>query len=131
MAAVTICSDFGAQENKVCHCFHCCPIYLPWSDWTRCHDLCFLNVVLSQLFHSPLSPSSRGSLVPLHFLPLEWGDLHICGFWYFFWKSWFQLELYPVQHFAWYIPHIIKSKDWYGKNWHTDMLITIEFLIQN
>ena len=21
--AVTICSDFGAQENKVCHCFHC------------------------------------------------------------------------------------------------------------
>jgi len=23
-------------------------------------------------FHSPLSPSSRGSLVPLHFLPLEW-----------------------------------------------------------
>ena len=22
MVAVTICSDFGAQENKVCHCFH-------------------------------------------------------------------------------------------------------------
>ena len=22
MAAVTICNDFGAQENKVCHCFH-------------------------------------------------------------------------------------------------------------
>ena len=32
MAAVTICSDFGAQKNKVCHCFHCFPIYLPWSD---------------------------------------------------------------------------------------------------
>ena len=29
MAAVTICSDFGAQGNKVCHCFHCFPIYLP------------------------------------------------------------------------------------------------------
>ena len=26
LAAVTICSDFGAQENKECHCF---PIYLP------------------------------------------------------------------------------------------------------
>ena len=26
MAAVTICVDFGAQENKVCHCFHCFPI---------------------------------------------------------------------------------------------------------
>ena len=22
MAAVTVCSDFGVQENKVCHCFH-------------------------------------------------------------------------------------------------------------
>ena len=44
MAAVTICSAFGAQENWVCHCFHCFPIYLPWSDGTRCHDLHFLNV---------------------------------------------------------------------------------------
>ena len=26
MAAVTICSDFGAQNNKVSHCFHCFPI---------------------------------------------------------------------------------------------------------
>ena len=23
MAEVTICSDFGAAQNKVCHCFHC------------------------------------------------------------------------------------------------------------
>ena len=29
MGAVTICSDFGAQENKICHCFHCFSIYLP------------------------------------------------------------------------------------------------------
>ena len=27
MAAVTICSDFGAQENKACHRLHCFPIY--------------------------------------------------------------------------------------------------------
>ena len=27
MAAVTICSDFGVQKNKVWHCFHCFPIY--------------------------------------------------------------------------------------------------------
>ena len=32
------------QENKVCHCFHCFPIYLPWSDGTGCHDLIFFNV---------------------------------------------------------------------------------------
>ena len=36
---------FGAPpQNKVSHYFHCCPIYLPWSDGTRCHDLCFLTV---------------------------------------------------------------------------------------
>ena len=28
MATVTICSDFGAQENKICHCFHFSPFYL-------------------------------------------------------------------------------------------------------
>ena len=30
----------------VSHCFHCFPIYLPWSDGTGCHDLHFLNVEL-------------------------------------------------------------------------------------
>ena len=31
MTAVTVCSDFGAPQNKVWHCFHCFPIYFPWS----------------------------------------------------------------------------------------------------
>ena len=31
-------------QNKVSYCFHCFPIYLPWSDGTECHDLRFLNV---------------------------------------------------------------------------------------
>ena len=50
MAAITICSDFGAPENKVSHCFHCFPIYLPWNDRTECHDLSFLNAELSANF---------------------------------------------------------------------------------
>ena len=29
LAAVTVCSVFGAQENKVCHYFHFSPICLP------------------------------------------------------------------------------------------------------
>ena len=58
VAEVTVHSDFGAQENKVCHSFHFSPIYLPWSDGTRCHDLSFLNVVfqasfVTLLFHLP------------------------------------------------------------------------------
>ena len=67
MAAVTFLSDFGAQENKVCHCFCCFPIYLPWSDGARC--MIFIIWMLSfkptfslssftfikRLFHSSLS----------------------------------------------------------------------------
>jgi len=29
MAAVTVSSDFAPQENKICHCFHYYPFYLP------------------------------------------------------------------------------------------------------
>ena len=46
VAAVTICSDFGAQKNKVWYCFHCFPIYFPSSGGTGCRDLRFLNVEL-------------------------------------------------------------------------------------
>ena len=35
-------------QNKVCHCFYCLPIYFPWSDGTRCHDLSFPNVEFHQ-----------------------------------------------------------------------------------
>ena len=58
MASVTIHSDFRAQEEEICHCFHLFPFYLPWSDGTGCHDLSFFeHWILSCLFHSPLSPS--------------------------------------------------------------------------
>ena len=29
LISVTICSGFGAPQNKVCHCFHFSPVYLP------------------------------------------------------------------------------------------------------
>ena len=74
----TICSDFGAQENKVCHCFHCSPIYFPWSDGTRCRDLSFLNVCFKPTFSLSYFTFIRVSSVPLHFLPLGWCHLHIC-----------------------------------------------------
>ena len=55
MAAVTICSDFGASQNKVCHFIfgnkmgNLFPLFphlfaMKWWDWTGCHDLSFLNV---------------------------------------------------------------------------------------
>ena len=69
MAAITICSDFGAPQNKVCYCFHCFSIYLLWTDGARCHvwmweldceeswapkNWCFWTVVLEKTLESPL-----------------------------------------------------------------------------
>ena len=39
MAVVTICSDFEAQKDKVCHCFHCFP--------SICHEVMGLDVMIS------------------------------------------------------------------------------------
>ena len=54
MATVPICSDFGAQENKIYHCFHFFRFYLPWSDGIRCHDLGFLNFEFQAIFFTLL-----------------------------------------------------------------------------
>ena len=53
-------------------------------------------------FLTALSPSLRGSLVPLHFLPLKQYHLHIWGCWYSSLQSWFQLVIHPVWQFLWY-----------------------------
>ena len=41
---------FGAQENKVCHCLHCFPICLSWSNGIRCHNLSFFKPAFSLSF---------------------------------------------------------------------------------
>ena len=69
MAAVTICSDCGAPQNKVSHYFHCFFIYLTWCDGTGCHDLCFWILRFKTTFSLSFFISSRISLVLLHFLP--------------------------------------------------------------
>ena len=94
MATVTVCSDFGAQEEEICHYFHLFPASISYAimgpDAMILVLFCFLiYLVLSLLFHSPPSPSSRSSLVPPHFVPLEWYYLHIWGCWYFSHLFWF------------------------------------------
>ena len=54
MAAVTICNDFGAPQNKDCHCCPCFYIYLPWNDGTRYMILVFWMLSLRPIFS--LSP---------------------------------------------------------------------------
>ena len=51
---VTIHSDFAAQENKICHCFHFFSFYLPYSDGTRCQNLVFFNVEFQPTFFTLL-----------------------------------------------------------------------------
>ena len=121
MDGVTICSDFGVQKNKVSHCFHYFPIYLPLSDATRCHDLRFLNVELQASFFTLLLFSSRSSLVPLHFLPLGWCHLHIWGYWYFSMKSWFQLSDFCIKTHT-HMPQINLLT-----LWHNDYFLFIEW----
>ena len=58
MAAVTICSEFRAQEEVTCHCFHLSPFYLPWSDGTGCHDLSLSLFFLILHFKKAFSLSS-------------------------------------------------------------------------
>ena len=106
MAAITICSDFGTQENKVCHCFHCFPIYLPWSDGTGCHDLSFSNGE----FHANFSLSSFTFIKRL-FSSSSLSAIRVVSFAYlrlliFSQQSWFLLMLSPVWNFAWCTLHV-------------------------
>ena len=101
MAAITIYSDFGAPKNKVWHCFPLFPHLfamkwwdqMPWSSFSE-------GWALSQLFHSPLSLSSRGFLGPLLFLPnllISQASLQIFLFDYFIYRRirclWHELVL--------------------------------------
>ena len=110
MASVTVSNDFGAQENKVCYYFHFFPMYLPWSDGTKCHELHYLNVecyanfsfssftLFRRLFSSSLLSAIRWCHLHVWHLHV---NLHVWGYWYFSRQSEFQLGLHPVQHFAW------------------------------
>ena len=49
MTAVTICSEFGAQENKVCHCFHYFFIYL--------HEVMVLDAMILVFGMSSFKPT--------------------------------------------------------------------------
>ena len=57
------------HENKVCPCFHCFHIYLPLSDGTGGHDLCFLNVEFMPAFFLSSFTFIKRLLVPLWCLP--------------------------------------------------------------
>ena len=87
MAVVTISSGIqGKKKNLLLLLLFPLLFAIKWWDWMPWSSF-FESWILNQPFHSPLSPSSRDSLVPLRFLPLEWYHLHIWGCWYFSWQK--------------------------------------------
>ena len=95
---------FGVQENKY-YCFYFFPFYLHEVMGPDPVILVFWMLSFKPTFSLPISPSLKCSLIPLHFLPLEWYHVHIWGCWYFFWQAWFQLVIYVAQHFTWCTLH--------------------------
>ena len=100
-------SDFGAQEKKICHCFHFTPsickkvigldamILVFWMlsfkpDFSFCPF-----TLIKQLFSSSSLSAIR---VVYH--------LHIWDCWYFSQQSWFQLVIHPAcDSFTWCTLH--------------------------
>ena len=69
LSCVQLLQWFWSSPNKVYHWFHCFPIYLHEVMEPDTMILLFWILSFKPTFHSSFSPSSRGSLVPLHFLP--------------------------------------------------------------
>ena len=73
-----------------------------------CHEVMGLDAMIlvfwmlnfKPAFSLSSLPSSRDSLVPLHFLPLQLYHLHIWDRWCVFWQSECQLVIHLAQHFT-------------------------------
>ena len=104
VAVVTVYRDFGAQENKICHCFHFFPFCLPCSVGL---DIMIL-VVWMLNFKSVFSLSSfilikrLFSSSSLSATEVVYAYLRLL---YFSQQSWFQLVIHPARHFSWCTLH--------------------------
>jgi len=112
MAGVTICSDFRVQEEEICHWFHLLPVYLPWSDGTRCHDLrlffCFVLFCFLILSFKPAFSLSSFTLTKRLFSSSSSSAIRVVsstiwGFLYFSLQSWFQLAPHLVCSLAFHM----------------------------
>ena len=118
-AAVNVHNDFGAQENKTCHCFHFFPFYLQRSHRT---DWMPLILVFWTLRVKEKGMTEEETVTWHHWLnghefeqaPGDGegqGSLVCCSPWdhkesdtteELISKSWFQLVIHPAWHFTWW-----------------------------
>ena len=100
MAAVTICSDFGAKKIKS----FTVSIVSP----SRCYEVMgpdAMILVFWMLTFKPNFSSSSFTFIERLFSSLlsdiGWCHLRFWDYRYFSQQSWFQLVLHPAQHFTW------------------------------
>ena len=104
MAAFTICSDFEAQENKICCCFHLSPSICHKVTGPDAMILVFLMLIFKSafLFSSLVKRLfSSSSLSAIRVVSSACLRLLI-----FSRQSLFQLVIHSVQHFSWCYLHI-------------------------
>ena len=71
MALVTICSDFRAQKEEICHYFHLFPFYLPCSNGAGCHDISFFfNISFKPALSLPSFTLNKSRVVSSAYLRL-------------------------------------------------------------
>ena len=100
-----ICSDFGAQENKICHCFH-----FPSSI---CHEVMGpdpMMLVFRMLSFNPAFSLSSFTLIKRLFSPSSLSVIRVVSSAYLRLlipsrQFWFQLAIHPAQHFTWCTLH--------------------------
>ena len=64
MAAITICSDFGAQKNKVSHCLHFPHLFamkLKDTPWKESYDQPRQHIEKQRHYFAKNGPSSQSS----------------------------------------------------------------------
>ena len=102
MAAVTVCSDLELKKIKsvtvsIFSPFICHKMMGPDAMTLDFWMLSFKPALSLSFFIFIKRLFSSSSLSALRVV----GYLHVWGYWYFFWQSWFQLVLHPAWHVAW------------------------------
>ena len=94
-----------SPRKKIYHCFHCLPIYLPWSV-----GLYVMTLVFWMLRFEPTFSLSSFTLTKRLFSSSSFFAIRVASSAYlrlliFPSATWFQLELHPAWHFAWCTLH--------------------------
>ena len=101
---VTVHSDFGAQEEEICHCCHLFPLYLPWSSRPNAMILVFIFSL------KPVLSLPSFTLVKRLFISSSLSAIRVVS------SAYLRLLMFlppilipashPAQHFSWCALHI-------------------------